>query len=67
MKTKIDGLIKEKSNLQGLLDALKTETERKTQLLQETQHICHQAEAAITAMEYTALQQIKSRIKFSLQ
>ena len=63
LKMNNDNLIKDKCNLQGLLDVLKTENKGKTRLLQETQQICHQAETAITMMEHTASQQIKNEQK----
>lgn len=60
LKSKLGVLIKEKNELQNLLGHHKTDADGKAHLLLETQKICEKAETAISTMEYTASQQLKS-------
>ena len=63
LKLKIDTLVKDKCKLEKSLSSLKVENNNKTQLLQETQQLCHQAEVVISEMELSSCTQIEKEQK----
>nr|XP_047141641.1 centlein isoform X4 [Hydra vulgaris] len=63
LKEKKNALTKEISTLRASLAECKLELQNKTHLLEESQHLCKQAELAINEMEKSAFQHLKSQQK----
>jgi len=61
IKRKLNECTNEKKTLEESYYNIKLEAENKSRLLQESQHLCHQAESAINEMERTTYQQLKQQ------
>lgn len=65
LKSKMDDIIEEKSSIEEFVGKLENELRRKEALLLEAQHLCDNAQSAITTIENSALKQMNGKlIKF---